>query len=94
MSQPRWSDSSSSDNVEAATMASNHSCGTGSTAAEIATGARRLALELQEFIRTTLGGSENDISRTRTIVEAEQDENIVDLQLATCRKLREVGWLE
>ena len=49
----------------------------GGTAAEIASGARRFAQELQEFMEGNLVLS--------------SDESIVDLQLATCRKLREVS---
>ena len=48
----------------------------GGTAAEIAKGARRLASEFQEV--------------TKQPVVPAQD-NVVDLQLATCRKIREVS---
>lgn len=47
----------------------------GGTAAEIASGAQRLASELQEFTKDSL-----------------EETNIVDLQLTTCRKLREVSF--
>ena len=69
---------------------------TGSTAAEIASGARRLAHELKDFMavqqeKLDASGASYDADKYTTLpLSTSSDESIVDLQLATCRKLREV----
>lgn len=62
---------------------------------EISSGARRLARELREFI--TSQQAKNDGSSNLSLkmqygnLSLSSEENIVDLQLAICRKLREVS---
>jgi hypothetical protein len=61
---------------------------------EIASGARRLAKELREFIvaQKEKTGDSSSISLDMQYgnLSLSSEENIVDLQTATCRKLREV----
>ncbi len=61
---------------------------------EIASGARRLAKELREFIiaqKEKTGDSSNiSLDMQYGNLSLSSEENIVDLQMATCRKLREV----
>ncbi|GAX28584.1 hypothetical protein FisN_1Hh626 [Fistulifera solaris] len=61
---------------------------------EIASGARRLAKELREFIiaqKEKTGDSSNlSLDMQYGNLSLSSEENIVDLQMATCRKLREL----
>jgi len=81
--------------ASASMAVSGDSSGVGSTTttAEIAAGARRLANELKEFIaaqQEQYGGPSNNPFFTTFNFSSSSEENIVDLQLVTCRKLREV----
>lgn len=53
---------------------------------EIAAGARRLMQELTEFLQ------EHPSLQTASTVQAAAKSDVPELQLATCRKLREVCW--
>lgn len=54
-------------------------------AEEIASGARRLSDELNEFLQT------HPLLQTASTAQAATKSDVPELQLATCRKLREVG---
>lgn len=65
-----------------------------SSSEEISSGARRLAKELREFItdqqEKTGGATNHSLDMQYGSLSLELEDNIVDLQMATCRKLREV----
>lgn len=62
---------------------------------EISSGARRLAKELRDFIiaqqEKSEGTSNISLEMQYGSLSLSSEDNIVDLQLATCRKLREVS---
>lgn len=61
---------------------------------EISSGARRLAKELREFIAAqqekTEGSSNISLEMQHGNMSLSSEDNIIDLQMAACRKLREV----
>lgn len=61
---------------------------------EISSGARRLAKELREFIAAQQEKTEGSLNISLDMqygnMSLSSEDNIVDLQMASCRKLREV----